>query len=324
VKFLLLLLLPLAGQAAEADLFQDLFAAPRRPGNNRVSYEGQIYSQAKVQGTALEQSQLKQKFRVSHTLRTEPSFLNIEGSAELDQTKNQAIFPESLHSLPHNFWNVGISSNYRTLLENDRTLGASVSIGSPSDKPFHSLREVSLSGNITYRFPAAHANDQWLLLVNESNTRGFLPWIPIPGAGYLFDRSADWKFFLGFPVLGFFWRPGGKWLVNGFYFPVMSGQLEVNYFLFGPAKFYLGFRSGQDVYLRAGRDDRRDRLFAQERDLHLGFTVPLSRKLIADISSRYAFKRGYYEGKGFSDRKTGRRIDIDPALTFGLKLVAIF
>lgn len=322
--FLLLSLLSSTAFAAEADLFQDLFAAPKRPGNNRVSYEGQLYEKENVQGKAAALSLQKHRMRASHTLRNDPTFLNVEGNVELDQTKTTAVFPDSRNALPKQLWNVSLSGNYRKPLEGERSIGASLGVGSPSDKPFRTMREVSLSANFTYRFPAGKAKDQWLVLVNESNTRGFLPWIPIPGVGYLFDRSDSWKLFVGAPVLGFFWRPGGKWFMSGFYFPVQSGQVEISYYLFGPARAYFGFRSGQDVFLRAGRDDKRDRLFAVERDLHLGFTMPLNAYLLMDLGARYTFKRGYYEGKGFGDRKTGRRLDVESASSFGLKLVALF
>lgn len=318
------LFLPLGAQAADADLFRDLFAAPKRSGTERVSYRGSLYSTEGVQGTNAQLKLQKHALEASHVIDTDPTFFNLEARAELQEAETSAVFPESFHSLPRKLWNVGVGGNYRMQLDGDRTFSVGLNIGSESDHPFYSAREVSLTANLLYRFPAAHGHDQWLIIVNESNTRGFWPWIPLPGAGYLFDRGDDFKFFLGFPVLGFFWRPGGKWMVNGFYFPAASGRLEVSYFLFGPARIYAGWRSTQDVFLRAGRDDKRDRLFSQEKDFHLGIGMPLTSFLLADLSGRYVFKRDYYEGKGFSDRRTARRLDIEPSKSVDLKLNAAF
>lgn len=317
-------LFSLSAHAAESDLFQDLFAAPKRPGNNRISYEAQHYGREKVRGTPHTLGLNKQRFRASHTLRDEPSFLNMEVSAEVDQPSTHASFPQSAHPLPRQLWNVGLSSNYRKPLEGDRSIGIGASISSPSDRPFASAREAALTVNATYRVAVGKARDQWLFFLNESNTRGFLPWIPLPGFGYFFDRRDDFKFFLGAPVLGFYWRPATKLMITGFYFPVQSGALEANYFLFGPARINLGFRSGQDVFLPSYRSDKRDRLYALERDVHAGLTMPVNRFLLVDLVGRYTFGRYYYEGKGFSDRKTGPRLDLDPSLGASIKLVSLF
>lgn len=319
----LALFLPGLGNAAEADLFQDLFAAPARPTANRVSYEGQGYSPEHVRGTSSSLSLQKHRLRISRRLRADPSFLSIEANAELERSHTRARFPGSRNTLPNELWNVSIGANYRKPLERERSLGASVTIGSPSDRPFASIRETSLSANLTYRVPASTPRDQWLFFVNESNTRGFLRWVPLPGFGYLFDRDETFKLFLGVPVVGFFWMPSRTWMVNAFYFPVQSGQFQVSHFV-DYARFYAGFRSAENVYLRAGRDDVRDRLFSSETDVHFGAAAPLSRVLSADLCTRYVFRRYYYEGKNFADRKTARRLDMDPSLSATLKLVGSF
>lgn len=323
VVLFLALFVPSVGNAAEADLFQELFAAPARPTANRLSYEGQTYSSEPVRGARSDLALQKHRFHASRRLGTDPSFLSLEVNAELERPRTAARFPESAHPLPNDLWKMSVGGNYRKPLEGDRSLGASVTIGSPSDRPFASIRETSLSANLTYRVPASTPRDQWLFFVNQSNTRGFLRWIPLPGFGYLFDRSQSFKLFLGVPVVGFFWMPSRTWMVNGFYFPVQSGQLQVSHFV-KFMRFYLGFRSGEDVYLRAGRDDIRDRLFSVEMDGHFGISSPLSKVLSADLGTRYVFRRYYYEGKNFGDRKTARRLDLDPATNVTLKLVGSF
>jgi len=104
-----------------------------------------------------------------------------------------AILPETGRAFPDQLWNVNIGLNAMHRFDNGWMGMLMVSLGSASDKPFQSVRE--LTGNLGgfLRIPAANERDFWNV-----------------GALYLFNSQVNFPI----PIFAYGWNPSDKLQVN--------------------------------------------------------------------------------------------------------------
>lgn len=220
--------------------------------------------------------------------------------------RTQALLPTTAEPFPDQLWNIGFGTAYRRRFENGWIGGSVVDIGSASNKPFYSWDETTLSVNLFTRIPHEGQN-AWLLLLNYNNNREFLPHVPIPGVGYIFQQDRLYRIAVGIPFLFAEIRPQeGAFSMEFVYLPIRTVHAGINYDLHRKATVYGHFDWGNEEFFRTERTDKSKRLFYYEKRLTAGIRFTFNRHFFANLAGGYAFDRLYFEGKDFSDKDFNR------------------
>jgi hypothetical protein len=190
------------------------------------------------------------------------------------------------------------------MFENGWTAGGTVIAGSASDEPFASEHELVVRAMSFVRIPRGD-RDAWIFMLNYSNVSEFLGGIPVPGIAYVYSPSERFTAVLGLPFAMLEAKPVDKLELQLVYTALRRVRARATYALFRPLRVYAGFDWDHDVYLRADRPDRDDRLFYYEKRLTAGARFDL-RHIGFEISGGYAFDRFYFEGESYGDRDRNR------------------
>lgn len=228
----------------------------------------------------------------------------VTGNLRYTNVRTDAILPDTRESFPSELWDINGGGLYRHKFPNDWIGGAFLTVGSASDRPFASDDELTINANLFARIPHGERN-AWLLLLNYANNREFLPHVPIPGVGYSYEPSEEYRFIIGIPFLSAQLRPVKDVAVDLSYFAVRNVQARVSYRLWQALRAYGGFEWRNERYIRADRRDKNERLFYYEKRLSAGLQWGLGFATI-DVSGGYAFDRFYFEAKKYDDRNEDR------------------
>ena len=93
-----------------------------------------------------------------------PNTLLATGRVSNRLIDTDAILPDSRKPYPSELWNAQMGLMYLRNLNDDRMIGGGVNVGSASDHPFASLREMNVSMNAMYRLPSGEHN-AWLFML---------------------------------------------------------------------------------------------------------------------------------------------------------------
>ncbi|MFU8857618.1 MAG: hypothetical protein ACNA8S_11520 [Deferrisomatales bacterium] len=246
-----------------------------------------------------------------------------EGSAALRLRHHglagEARLPASGTPLPDHLWDLGLGVGYRRFLTPGRWAGLAATVGSPSDRPFRSGREVAVSATALYRLPHGE-RAAWLLFLRYDNTREFWNHVPLPGLAYSAQPTPRSLLLLGAPFFMARWGSEGGWGASLFYFWPRTLGAEVTRRLPGHAQAYAGFHLDSESHFLAGRDRRGDRLWYYEKRAEAGVRRDPSPRWGWEVSGGYAFDRYYFLGEDFKERTRDRAaVAGGPFLRAGVK-----
>lgn len=213
--------------------------------------------------------------------------------------QTQAVLPDSglldtERRFPSNLWDINIGVAYIHRFDNGWSAGIIPRFGSPSDKPFNSLREMSISAIGFVRVPAAYEGDFWnFSLFYQPN--GQVPF-PLPGISYDWNPDEDLKMSIGIPF-SIMWRPALDWRVDFSYRPLTQITSRVSWEARPGFRIYGGFDWDSEGYFLTGRPERRDRFFVQEKRIIGGVRFDIAERLSLDLSGGYAFDRSFGAGR---------------------------
>jgi hypothetical protein len=227
--------------------------------------------------------------------------------SEIFQT--HAILPDTRQPFPDDLWNIRFSTTYRHLFDNGWIAGGSVSVGSASDKPFHSIDEMTAGVNAFLRIPSCEHN-AWLFSLAYSPT-GQLP-IPIPGVAYVWQPSENFRANLGLPFQ-MMWRPVDDLTLDLSYMLLTTVHARATYRLCRPVRVYVAYASESEGYLLADRVSFNDRFFNVDQRLTAGAQIIFGPKASLDLSSGYVFDRYFFEGKNITSGTHFNRVDVGDA-----------
>ncbi len=232
---------------------------------------------------------------------------------------SNAVLPDDSARLPTQFWDVQAGGLYVGQLDGGRSWGVGGTLGSASDRPFHSRGELTANALAFYRSPSGD-RDAWLYYVVSSTNGQVGRNIPVPGVAYEFTRDRI-KGVVGFPFVSLTYSPCARVQAEFYYAPLTDLTARV---LVGPpdgARAYGGFVWASQSYFRAGRASRDDQLFLYEKRLEGGVRRSLGPQFHVQVGGGYAFDRYFVENNGFS--LSGRnRVDIGAGPYVGAQLVA--
>jgi hypothetical protein len=245
---------------------------------------------------------------------------NVAGSVRVRSTffsTDGTILPDTGRPFPEELWNIHVGANYSHVFANGWIAGGGLSVGSASDEPFNSVRELTVGVNGFLRIPQGQHN-AWLFTLVFSPTSD-TP-IPIPGVAYVWQPSDNFRMNVGLPFQ-LMYRPIDDLTLDFSYMLLRTVHARATYRLFSDVRIYGGFDwTGENYYL-ADRQDRNDRFFYYEKRLSAGVRCDLTRRASLDFSTGYLFDRFYFQGHNYSDSNHDR-IDVEdgPFLSAQLQL----
>ncbi|MES3038680.1 MAG: hypothetical protein V4736_12305 [Bdellovibrionota bacterium] len=242
-----------------------------------------------------------------------PVFRNEIDSVSMSLNSSSLRFGERLYlskngtEVPSELYKIEVGTNFTRKLENERSIGTRFTVGSASDRPFQSSKDITFHVTGFYGFPVQDG-DHWMWTVYASNNSPIINYIPIPGFVYFF-RSDKVMGMVGLPFTVIQWMPSELWTYSFSLFGP-SVNLEAIYGSSEKIQTFVGFNWGQQSFLRSDRTESRDRLFLDEKKIFTGIRTVLGPKLSAELQIGHAFGRVLYEGPRF-EKRDGGSVDLN-------------
>jgi hypothetical protein len=218
----------------------------------------------------------------------------------------QAILPDTHQPFPEDLWNIRFGTTYRHLFENGWIAGGTVSVGSASDQPFHSINELTAGINAFLRVPQGEHN-AWLFTLSYSPVSE-LPY-PIPGVAFVWQPSPYFRANIGLPFQ-VMWRPVDDLTLDVSYMLLTTFRARATYRVGRRVRFYAAYAVENEAYLLADRVDSNDRFFNIDQRLTAGVLYNLNPRMALDLSSGYIFDHHFFEGKNGTSGNNFNRIDV--------------
>ncbi|MDB5308081.1 MAG: hypothetical protein JWO38_2283 [Gemmataceae bacterium] len=242
-----------------------------------------------------------------YTSDTEGLFINT-AVRRLD-VRNNAFLPVRRAPFPEELWDPQVGGAYVAQIGGGWSWGVYANVGSASDKPFHSLAEMTVAGLAFLRVPQGE-RDGWLFYVVSTTSGQIGHNIPIPGVAYEFqtDRLSG---VVGFPFVNLTYRPIREIQCEFNYAALTDVLAQVSYFPLDNARFFVGFEWTNQSWFRAERRIRDDQLFWYEKRAIGGLGWRPTSQVDLRLTGGYAFDRYFVENNGFT--LSGRnRVDLSP------------
>ncbi len=241
--------------------------------------------------------------------RGETDELAVHGRVGAWDLTTTARLPATGRRLPDRLWRIGMGAAYRRKLDTGAIWGVDVSIGSASDRPFDTGEEFRFSATGMLRLPETD-NEGWLLLLTFVNAREWLPYIPLPGAGYIVNRQGNFRGLLGVPYTFIQYSPIDRLRLDLRYLMLRNVYAQATYNVLPKVGLYTRFTWNTDAYMLSRRRDKDDRLFYDDKRIAAGVRWQATETIVLDLSSGYAFDRFFFLGRTYDDRDNNR-IDLE-------------
>ena len=273
----------------------------------RGDYRIQFYSDERVKGQGTRLDLTQHNFTlVTPLFQNSTDELAMSARLRYQEYETEARLPDSGQRLPDELFDARAGVSYRHKFMNDWILGGSLTVGSASDKPFHSEDELIVHAAALLRVPSGPRNAWLYSLTYASDVEIFnMRHIPIPGIAYLYAPSDRFKAVIGFPFTSLEYKPVETVTLEVAYFPVRTVRARATWAIFRPLRVFVGFDADHDSYYLAGRGDKNDQLFYYEKRLTGGMRFDL-RHVGVEITGGYVFDRFYFEGERYSERNENR------------------
>lgn len=216
-----------------------------------------------------------------------------------------ARLPDTGEAFPDSLWDVQVGTSYRFRTARDWTGGFNLSVGSASDEPFESRDEVTVQGTAFARIPHGERN-AWIVMLNASNERQFLRYVPLPGVAYAYHPSRRFQALVGVPVTSVRWQAADWLTLSALYLLPRTARAKAAFTVAPGAEAYVGYRFDHQSWFRADRSDEDDQLTFYEQRVEGGLRLELGERVWLDVGGGYAFNRFFYEADEFDDRGDNR------------------
>ena len=232
-------------------------------------------------------------------------------TADFDTTtiRTNAVIPTTSQKLPSHLYDISLGGNYYHAFESGKMAGLVFDVGSISDKPFESGRDIMASGTGFLIIPR-NESSSWFLGIHASTNSQVLYGIPIPGGGIFYHPSDDFQAIAGFPFTLVNWKFAPDWQLQYVYAFVTTMHARTVYQPTPDWQMYGGFSWTNDNWDRAGRMVADDHLFYYEKKLSLGFLWWFRPHVGLEVAGGWAFDRYFTELNGFQIRGD-KTIDIE-------------
>ena len=169
---------------------------------------------------------LAEDFSYTHPLWTDAlNALSLAGGVRNRLIDSDAILPNTGQEIPGELWNVNLGLRYARQLNDGWVAGGGLSIGSASDQPFATIREMNVGANAMLRVPQGEHN-AWIFSLNYSPT-GELNF-PLPGIAFSYNPSPQFHANIGVPFQ-MTWRPTDEWQFQASYMLLRTVHIKAQY-----------------------------------------------------------------------------------------------
>jgi hypothetical protein len=273
-----------------------------------IGYRAFWFPSEPVKGQAANWEMVGQDFSMAYPLWVDlPNRLLITAGVNNRLIDTDAILPDSHQPYPSELWNAQAGLMYMRQLSGDRMLGGGVSVGSASDHPFASIREMNVSMNAMYRIPSGERN-AWMFMLMYSPTSEIQ--FPIPGVSYSYNPSDRFHANIGLPFM-LSYKPNDRWSFVASYMLIHTIHVKAIYKIADRLNAFAGYDWSNEVYMLRDRVVDSDRFFLYDQRVTLGLDFPISSWLSAELVGGYAFNRFSFSGRQWDSVGTDR-VDIDP------------
>jgi hypothetical protein len=238
------------------------------------------------------------------------------GGIQRLELSTSAAFPDSGLAVPDQLWDIQIGTMHIREMADGWRAGGMFRIGSPSDRPFAALRDltVTLLGFLTV--PSGE-RDAWSFSLFYSPTGQII--FPIPGIAYLWRPSPRFQADLGIPF-SMEYRPTDSLTLTASYRPLNDIQVLVRQSLGEFWSLYGGYETVNETYWLADREDNRERTYVFDQRLTLGVQRKLGGQWSLDASAAYVFDRQIFLAEKFSGSRRDELL-IDPGVAGTIQLL---
>jgi hypothetical protein len=237
----------------------------------------------------------------------------------LDFSTN-AVLKDSRRPFPHQLWDITEGLTYQRKMEEGWTLGGGISIGSPSDRPYSSLRVIAPTFSVYGRVPYGPDNDAWLASLSWAPVSAIR--FPLPGLAYEWNASDRLQIVAGIPF-SIAWKPTDTLRFDVGYVPPYQSRAQVTWHAFQSVDFFAGFESLTDSYLLAERHNSRQIFYAYEDRTLGGVRFELGKHAVIDAAAGYVFGRLFFSSTSIFDENRDR-IHVSPNVFGMLRFAVVF
>ena len=303
----IILLVQVSSTAYAADPFTDFgLGRPKVLSGNSFDYAGQVSPQTGTDGPNTSPTILENQLRGSLLLyKDEKDTWGLNAKAGSFHLGNSMTIPGDGVVIPQNLWDLEVGGSYRHKISDREESSLSASVGSASEVPFHSIREVIFQTTFIYKIPAANENS-WLFFLNESNNRSFLNYIPLPGIAYMVHSpSTGIDAVIGIPFASIVYHPNPFWAFQASVFGPAAYSLEADYIPSLTLQFYSVLNRAEQLWALSNRTDTKDRLFYERKKTGLGVRSTALAPVALDLFGGWEFGRRFFEAESIlsSDRQ---------------------
>lgn len=226
-----------------------------------------------------------------------------------------ATLPGSTESFPDQLWNISLGLMHIHTIENGWTAGGMVGIGSASDRPFASIREMNANLLAFLNIPTRE-RDAWNFSLFYSPL-GQLAF-PVPGIAYAWRPDERFQMNLGVPF-SLNYRPTDAISFDMSYLPLTNANATVRWAPTEQWSVYGGYQTHSQGYELVDREDTQERFFEFDQRLILGVQRRLGAGFAIDCSAAHLFDRSYFRSDSFFGGGA-ERLRVDPGSQLMLKL----
>jgi hypothetical protein len=242
------------------------------------------------------------------------NFVSISASVRGESFFTNAVLPDTGRAFPDELWAVRFGTAYSHRFDNGWTAGAGISVGSASDQPFHSTREMEIGANAFLAIPQGEHN-AWLFTVMYSPTSELA--FPIPGVAYLWQPSDRLRVNVGLPFQ-LMYRPIDEVTLDFSYMLLRTVHARATYHLTQQVGLFTGYDWSNESYFLVDRQDINERFFSYDQRVSAGVQAKITPHFLVEMSGGYAFDRFYFAGSSYRDRNTDR-VDVSPGGFVGIQ-----
>jgi hypothetical protein len=273
----------------------------------RADYRITLYSDERVLGQSTRLDLTQHNFTLITSLfQNSTDELAMSTRLRYQHYDTAARLPDSGQRLPEELYDARAGLSYRHKFANEWILGGSLTVGSASDKPFHSEDELFIHAAALLRVPSGPRNAWLYSLTYASEVEIFgMRHVPIPGIAYFWAPSDSFTAVIGFPFSSVQYKPFEALTLEALYVPVRTARARATYAIFRPLRVFVEFEADHISYYLANRGDKDDQLFYYEKRLTAGMRFDL-RHVGIEVTGGYVFDRFYFEGERYSERNENR------------------
>jgi len=266
-------------------------------------YAATWFPKVPVQGQPTDLQMVREDFSFTHPLwKDSLNSVSISGGVRNELVETDAILPGSGQPIPSDLWGVNLGLRYNRQLGDGWMAGGGVSIGSASDHPFATIREMNVSMNTMLRVPQGEHN-AWLFTLAYS-PMGELNF-PVPGVAFSYNPSPQFHANIGLPFM-VMWRPTDEWQFQASYMLLRTIHIKTQYRFTDFLSAFAAYDWSNESYSLLDRPELNDRFFIYDQRASLGLQTTLLPHWTASVSGGFIFDRYMFEGTSSSSSSLNR------------------